>query len=565
VTEGECSLVGGDFQGVRVPCLAALCAPACPGDVNGDGTVGLPDLLIVLSDWGPSVPCPPFIPADVDRSCAVDDADLAIVLDAWGPCAFGACCTEVGACIEVREADCVAFGGLYRGDGSLCELVICASSSIPLGPPREFATYAEPTTEAVAFVDADGFRDVIVLTGPPPGAGPTAPGSIQLCRNEGTGPKGWLGFEVDPPVETGDAPAGVLLARLNDDVFNDVAVCNGGDNTVHVFLNDGNGGFGAPIVIALPELDEPSAIGAADFTGDGRIDLAVANFGNDTIVLLENLGTPLQGPAFGLRQVVSVPDDPAVIDPEDVDNDRDVDLVGSTKTGGKAAVVMNQGTGLVGDDVFLPPLLLPLGNEPVGIAGGDLDGNGFVDIIAVNRADDTVKIIFNVDGHTFDLSFAPLPVGDIPRSVDVGDLDGDGDLDIVIAVDDPVLGPAIQAIENVEVPGGIAFAIPLAKSVGGDPNFVRVRDIDGDGLADVTTVNSDDGPSGGSVTVLLQLVPLPACAADIDDNGAVDFLDLLILLASWGPCPGCPADIDRDGTVGAIDLAIMVESWGPCT
>ena len=55
-----------------------------------------------------------------------------------------------------------------------------------------------------------------------------------------------------------------------------------------------------------------------------------------------------------------------------------------------------------------------------------------------------------------------------------------------------------------------------------------------------------------------------ACPADFDGNGAVEALDLAMLLGSWGACLGCPADLDDSGSVGAADLAELLGSWGPC-
>ncbi|MCH8165871.1 MAG: hypothetical protein IH889_09715 [Planctomycetes bacterium] len=54
--------------------------------------------------------------------------------------------------------------------------------------------------------------------------------------------------------------------------------------------------------------------------------------------------------------------------------------------------------------------------------------------------------------------------------------------------------------------------------------------------------------------------------ADLNQDGIVGIVDLLILLAAWGPCPDppepCPADLDGDGTVGILDLLILLASWG---
>ncbi|HRP62453.1 MAG TPA: S8 family serine peptidase [Phycisphaerales bacterium] len=56
----------------------------------------------------------------------------------------------------------------------------------------------------------------------------------------------------------------------------------------------------------------------------------------------------------------------------------------------------------------------------------------------------------------------------------------------------------------------------------------------------------------------------PACAGDLDNSGAVDVQDLLILLGAWGPCNGCAADLDNSGSVDVQDLLILLGAWGPC-
>jgi hypothetical protein len=55
------------------------------GDVDGDGEVGIEDLLIVLGTWGPCPPpCPPSCAADIDGDCAVGITDFLLVLGNWG-------------------------------------------------------------------------------------------------------------------------------------------------------------------------------------------------------------------------------------------------------------------------------------------------------------------------------------------------------------------------------------------------------------------------------------------------------------------------------------------------
>lgn len=60
--------------------LCAACAPPCPADLNGDGTVDGADLGILLANWGGAGQ------GDIDGSGSVDGADLGQLLANWGPC-----------------------------------------------------------------------------------------------------------------------------------------------------------------------------------------------------------------------------------------------------------------------------------------------------------------------------------------------------------------------------------------------------------------------------------------------------------------------------------------------
>ena len=59
-----------------------VCEPI-PGDLNGDGVVGVADLLILLSSWGPCKDCGDCS-ADIDGNCVVGVSDLLILLANWG-------------------------------------------------------------------------------------------------------------------------------------------------------------------------------------------------------------------------------------------------------------------------------------------------------------------------------------------------------------------------------------------------------------------------------------------------------------------------------------------------
>ena len=73
------SIVEAGVDGVRL--LSVECG--VPGDIDGDGSVGVSDLLILLAEWGLCADCNDC-PADLDGNCTVGVSDLLILLANWG-------------------------------------------------------------------------------------------------------------------------------------------------------------------------------------------------------------------------------------------------------------------------------------------------------------------------------------------------------------------------------------------------------------------------------------------------------------------------------------------------
>jgi endonuclease/exonuclease/phosphatase family metal-dependent hydrolase len=60
---------------------------SCEGDVNGDGQIGVSDILAVIGNWAPNGgECCPGCAGDIDGNFVVDVADILFIVGAWGPC-----------------------------------------------------------------------------------------------------------------------------------------------------------------------------------------------------------------------------------------------------------------------------------------------------------------------------------------------------------------------------------------------------------------------------------------------------------------------------------------------
>jgi hypothetical protein len=440
------------------------------------------------------------------------------------------------------------------------------ATGIVFDPPAEVPAAGEPSVHATGDVDRDGDIDVVVAI---PDPDPQVAGVVQVFRNQGTDIRNvWQGLIADPPFPAGREPGGIALGFFDADFHPDLAVTNAGDDTVSIFLGNGDGTFAALPVV--PTGNRPSAVSVGDFNEDGLTDLAVSNEDDDTVLIL--LGDGLGGFTDGTAlPSFTVGVSPVMVSTGDFDNNKCPDLSGANQ-GAAAASAGTAGTVFVaigshGGNFFVT--LYPVGVQPSDVANAELNRDGFGDIAAANTGDGTVSILVNLGDGTF----APgpvLPVGADPLSVEAADFDGDTRPDLAVVADDPDLGPSVQVLKNTSTfPGEVRFAAPVAFGVEAQPLFVVSADFDGDGVADLVTVNADpEEPTGGSVTVLITEPTSPlACPADLDGDGVVRSDDMMDLLNGWGPCDPelpCRADLNGDGEVGIVDFLLLLATWGAC-
>ncbi len=72
-----------DITSLRIAGTITITAETCPWDLDGNGSVGITDLLALLAAWGTD----PGGPPDFDGDGNVGVTDLLTLLANWGPCA----------------------------------------------------------------------------------------------------------------------------------------------------------------------------------------------------------------------------------------------------------------------------------------------------------------------------------------------------------------------------------------------------------------------------------------------------------------------------------------------
>lgn len=217
-------------------------------------------------------------------------------------------------------------------------------------------------------------------------------------------------------VQAGFAPDVLALADLDGDGIQDFIGASSSAGILTVLWGDARGSV--PALSTLSFDQESAGLAVADLDGDGRSDIAAALPNTDAVAVLRGLGAR----RFASAEQHPVGATPRALIAVNLDAAGPPELI-TANTGDGTATVLR---GAVAD----PPVAVGAG--PRGLAAGDFDGDGNLDL-AVALADLAAVQVLLGDGSGGLHPGARLGVGRTPYAIASADFDADGWLDLATA------------------------------------------------------------------------------------------------------------------------------------
>jgi large repetitive protein len=326
-----------------------------------------------------------------------------------------------------------------------------------------------------------------------------------------------LAFATKVDYGTGVRPYSVISADVNGDGKADLIVANYGANTVSVLQNTGTGTFGikSDYVTGI----NPESVTSADVNGDGKADLVVANTDSNTVSVL--LGDSMG--SFGVKTDYATGRLPSSVTSAYVNGDSYADLVIANTTDWTVSVLLGTGTG-----IFDPKVDYTTGINPESVTSADVNGDGKADLVVANNGSATVSVLLGTGTGTFDPK-TDYATGTSPHSVTSADVNGDGKADLVVAnVNSATVSVLLGTATGT-------FDPKTDYATNSSPTSVTSADVNGDGNADLVVASATSstvsvllgtgtGSFGTKTDYATGSHPMSVTSADVNGDGKADLI-----------------------------------------
>jgi hypothetical protein len=370
---------------------------------------------------------------------------------------------------------------LGNGDGTF-RPIACNSATA-----ADCTTGTEPISLAVGDFNHDGKLDlamaclydnaVAVLLGNGDGTfqNTVAPIVPEYTTGKGTGPYSIAAGAFVASSSTLD----LVVADSNTNLV-------GAANEVSILIGNGDGTFQSPIM--CPTGTGPTSVAVGDLNGDGILDLAVANFGANTVSVL--LGTGNSTSPFQTHLDYATGSEPISVAIGYFNGSHNPpSVVTANNFANTVSVLPGSSTGALG-----PHVDYATGSEPTFVTVGDVNGDGNPDLAVADESGGSVSVLLGRGNGTF-RPHSDFGVGISPRSLALGDFNGDHKLDLAVANTNTVSDSVSILLDY----GSGSFQDSGVFATGSEPIGATVGDFNGDNIPDLAMTNS----AAGTVSVLL--------------------------------------------------------------
>ncbi len=373
-----------------------------------------------------------------------------------------------------------------NGDGRLDLAVACVNTQVVIllqnapatpvpgtyNPAVNYGAGAVPSAVAIGDLNDDGRLDLAIAN--------RDTNNVSVLLQSAT-TRGSFLAAVNYAASLG--PIAIAIADLNMDGRLDLAVANQANSNVSVLLQSGSTRGVFLSAVNYPAVSGSAAMGVAigDLNGDGRPDLAVTNNGvTGTVSVL--LQSTITAGTFQAAVNYTVGDGPRPVAIADLNRDGRPDLVvGNTGAGG-ISVLLQSGTTR---GVFLSAVSYTAGTGPEGVAIGDLNADGRLDIAVANSSSGNISILLQNTASPGTFASPVNIANGATRALVVADLNLDGRLDLA-TVDFSDFSTHLQ---NPAAPG--TFLAGVSYNAGTGPTKIAVGDLNNDGHPDLAVVNQN--------------------------------------------------------------------------
>ena len=335
-----------------------------------------------------------------------------------------------------------------------------------------------PEVFALGDFNADGKADVATVQ--------DGSNTVSVFKNNST--IGNYVFDSKIDLTTGSIPIAITTGDFDSDGKLDIAVANSGSASVSVFINTSVGGpisFNTKVDFATNT--NPQSIATGDLNGDGKPDLATANFtGSNYISVLIN-NTAIAGISFATKVDFTAGKFPTAIAIADLDNDLKPEVLVANGVDNTITIFNNIGGNGTLSLTSNASRVYPTGNFPNHIVVGFVS-NSFVnnsiypDVLVTNNSSSSVSYFKNQ--RSFLTGQTPFTVGNSPSTTAFGDINGDGWVDLVTT------NTSNSTVSVIQTKSGSTFEQKFDLATGTSPVSVAIADLDGDRLPDIITSNS---------------------------------------------------------------------------